>query len=178
MCQQQKPWKTKDIHRLMGRENGFVQVSWYFYQPFWVITISSYQRRRKGSSSCQTFLRNSITHQCLLFRCKDQQGSVTRPVLWRETSPGNLVGGTPFLFVQRLVNQCGAKAIWARAQFNGARALQQGGQGRTWGQKSGAIKHATTGRPRRTPVGWTLCWESICIRTNHGSSLGTSLSFA
>ena len=98
-------------------------------------------------------------------------------LLWRETQPGNLVGGAPILFVQRWLNQCGAKAIWARAQFDGARALQ-GGQERAWGQKRAAIKHATTGRPKRTLVGWTLCLESICIRTNHGSSLGTSLSFA
>ena len=45
----------------------------------------------------------------------------------------SLDGGTPFLFVQRWLNQCGgAKAIWARAQFDGARALQGGVGAKKW----------------------------------------------
>ena len=140
-----------------------------------VLTINSYnrQRKRKPSSSCQTFLCNSITHQCLLlFQCK------TRVVLWRETSASKpRWWNSRFLFVQRCLNQCGAEAIWASQGPNqGSRALQGAERG-AGGQKRAAIKHATTGRPRRTLVGWTLCWESICIRTNHGSILIRDKSF-
>ena len=90
MSQQRKPWGTKDIQGWMEEKTviGFVQLSWYFIYWIWVLTTSSYQRRRKRSSSCQTFLRNSITHQCLLFRCKTSSSRAilprnSRAVLWR-----------------------------------------------------------------------------------------------
>ena len=62
-----------------------------------------------------------------------QQGKITRAVLWRETWPGNLVGGAPILFVQRWLNQCGLQRQSGPGP-NSTRALQ-GGQERAWGQK-------------------------------------------
>ena len=78
-------WKRK---RALGLSLNLLFNS---YDRIWVITITSYnrQRRRKRSSSCQTFLRNSITHQCLLFRCKTSSSRTilprnsSRAVLWR-----------------------------------------------------------------------------------------------
>ena len=47
------------------------------------MNISSYQRRRKRSSSCRTFLHSSITHQCLLLNPMEdqQQGNITKQLL-------------------------------------------------------------------------------------------------
>ena len=99
-----------------------------------VLTINSYnrQRKRKPSSSCQTFLCNSITHQCLLFfQCK------TRAVLWSETLASKpRWWNSRFLFVQRSLNQCGAEAIWGSQGPNqGSRALQ-GAEGGVGAKKS------------------------------------------
>ena len=114
-----------------------------------VLTINSYnrQRKRKPSSSCQTFLCNSITHQCLLlFQCK------TRVVLWRETSASKpRWWNSRFLFVQRCLNQCGVEAIWGRQGPNqGSRALQgaEGGGGAKKSSDQACNDRQTQKKPR------------------------------
>ena len=124
-------------------------------QSVCVLTINSYnrQRKRKPSSSCQTFLCNSITHQCLLlFQCK------TRDVLWRETLPSKpRWWNSRFLFVQRCLNQCGVEAIWASQGPNqGSRALQ-GAEGGKKEQRSSMQRQAD---PEETPLDGLFAWRA------------------